>query len=134
MPMNSSDFPLVWMNLAQEPGHDHQKDFDEFEANLQRGEPFVLLSDTAPPAEEHEHSPEEKKRLALWMKKHKVELRKLVLAMIQIEPNQAKRMGYKAFGVLFAKFWGYPLLLAASREEAIEMARELILKEGKSSH
>ena len=49
MPMNSSDFPLVWMNLAQEPGQDHQKDFDAFEANLRRDEPFVILSDTAPP-------------------------------------------------------------------------------------
>lgn len=129
MPMNSSDFPLVWMNLAQEPGHDHQKDFDAFEANLRRDEPFVILSDTAPPAEEHQHSPEEKKRLALWMKKHKAQLRKQVLAMIQIEPNQAKRLGYKAFAVLFAKFWGYPLLLAASREEAVEMARALLSKE-----
>ncbi|PXF30551.1 hypothetical protein WH50_14735 [Pokkaliibacter plantistimulans] len=133
MSMNSSNFPLVWMNLTQEPGHDHQKDFDEFEGNLQRGEPFVLLSDT-PPAEEHEHSPEEKKRLALWMKRHKAELRRLVLAMIQIEPNQTKRIGYKAFAVLFAKFWGYPLLLAASREEAIRMARELLPTNGKSSH
>lgn len=132
MSMNSSDFPLVWMNLTQEPGHDHQKDFEEFEANLRRGEPFVILSDTAP-AEDHDHTPEDKKRTALWMKKHNVELRKLVLAMIQIESNQAKRLGYKAFAVLFAKFWGYPLLLAASREEAIEMARDLLQKDGKSS-
>ncbi|AUG44210.1 hypothetical protein CXP47_17510 [Pseudomonas chlororaphis] len=133
MSMNSSDFPLVWMNLTQEPGHDHQKDFDEFEANLQRGEPFVLLTDTAP-AEDHEHSPEEKKRTALWMKKHKVELRRLVLAMILVEPNSAKRLGLKAFAVVFAKFWGYPLLLAASREQAMEMARELLPKDGKSFH
>lgn len=133
MSMNSSDFPLVWMNLTQEPGHDHQKDFDEFEANLRRGEPFVILSDTAP-TEDHDHTPEEKKRTALWMKKHKVELRKLVLAMILVEPNSAKRLGFKAFAVVFAKFWGYPLLLAASREQAIEMARELILKAEKSSH
>lgn len=133
MSMNSSDFPLVWMNLSQELGHDHQKDFDEFEANLRRGEPFVILSDTAP-AEDHEHAPEDKKHTALWMKKHKVELRKLVLAMILIEPNQAKRLGFKAFAILFAKFWGYPLLLAVSREQAIEMARELLSKDGKSSH
>lgn len=131
MSMNSSDFPLVWMSLAQEPGHDQQKDFDELEANLQRGEPFVLLSDTAP-VEGHEHSPEEKKRTALWMKKHKVELHRLVLAMILVEPNSAKRLGFKAFAVVFAKFWGYPLLLAASREQAIEMARELLPKDGKS--
>lgn len=131
--MNSSDFPLVWMNLTQEPGHDHEKDFAEFEANLQRGEPFVLLTDTAP-AEDHEHSPEDKKRTALWMKKHKDALRRLVLAMILVEPSSAKRLGFKAFAVVFAKFWGYPLLLAASREEAIAMARELLPKEAKSAH
>ncbi|MEX1826292.1 hypothetical protein [Luteibacter yeojuensis] len=125
MSMNSSDFPLVWMSLAQQPGQDPQKDFDEFEANLKRGERFVILSDSTP-TEEHEHTPEEKKRVSLWMKKHKLELRKLVLAMILVEPNQAKRMGYKAFSVMFAKFWGYPMLLAASREQAVDMARELL--------
>lgn len=133
MSMNSSSFPLVWMNLSPEAGHDQQKDFDEFEANLQRGEPFVILTDTAP-AEDHEHTPEEKKRTALWMKKHKAELRRLVLAMILVESNSAKRLGFKAFAVVFAKFWGYPLLLAASREQAIEMARELLAMKGKSSH
>ena len=127
MSINSSNFPLVWMNLAQEPGHDHQNDFDEFEANLQRGEPFVLLTDTVP-AQDHEHSQEEKKRTSLWMKKHKIALQKLVLAMILIEPNAAKRLGFKAFAVVFAKFWGYPLLLADSREQAIEMATELLPK------
>ena len=66
------------------------------------------------------------------MKKHKAQLRKQVLAMIQIEPSQAKRLGYKAFAALFAKFWGYPLLLAASREEAVEMARALLSKDGGS--
>lgn len=132
MSMNSSSFPLVWMNLSPEAGHDHQKDFDEFEANLQRGEPFVILTDTAP-AEDHEHTPEEKKRTALWMKKHKAELRRLVLAMILVESNSAKHLGFKAFAVVFAKFWGYPLLLAASREQAIEMARELLAMKGKSS-
>lgn len=133
MSMNSSDFPLVWMNLTQEPGHDHEKDFAEFEANLQREEPFVLLTDTAP-AEDHEHSPEDKKRTALWMKQHKDALRRLVLAMILVEPSSAKRLGFKAFAVVFAKFWGYPLLLAASREEAIAMAKELLPKLGQSPH
>ncbi|NII55396.1 hypothetical protein [Luteibacter sp. SG786] len=125
MSMNSSDFPLVWMSFSQQPGQDPQKDFDEFEANLRRGEPFVILSDSTP-TEDHEHTPEEKKRVSLWMKKHKLELRKLVLAMILVEPNQAKRLGYKAFSVMFAKFWGYPMLLAASREQAVDMAREVL--------
>lgn len=127
MPMSSAEFPLVWMSFAHEPGHDTQKDFDEFAANLQRGEPFVLLSET-PPRDDHEHSPEEKKRTTLWMKKHKAQLRSLVLALIMVEPSAAKRLGFKAFAGLFAKVWGYPLLFAASREQAIEMAHELLRK------
>jgi len=123
--MDSSNFPLVWMNLSQEPGHDHQKDFEEFEANLRRGEPFVILSDTAP-AEDHEHKPEDRKRTALWMKQHKLELRSLVRAMVLIEPSPAKRLGIKAFAVVFAKFWGFPLLLASSREEGIAIAKDLL--------
>ncbi|MGN6091010.1 MAG: hypothetical protein ACTHOL_01555 [Luteibacter jiangsuensis] len=125
MSMNSSDFPLVWMSFSQQSGQDPQKDFDEFEANLRRGEPFVILSDSTT-TEDHEHTPEEKKRVSLWMKKHKLELRKLVLAMILVEPNQAKRLGYKAFSVMFAKFWGYPMLLAESREQAVDMARKVL--------
>lgn len=127
MPMNSSEFPLVWMSFVHEPGQDPQKDFEEFAANLHRGVPFVLLSDT-PPGDDHEHSPEEKKRTMLWMKKHKAQLRSLVLALIMVEPSAAKRLGLKAFAGLFAKVWGYPLLFAASRELAIEMAQELLRK------
>lgn len=125
MSFDSTNFPLVWVTFEQGLDHDHDKDFQAFEANLRRGEPFVLLSDSAP-AEDHEHSQEEKKRNALWMKKHKAELRNLVLAMIVIEPSAAKRLAFKAFGVAFAKFWGYPLLLASSREEALEIAGNLL--------
>ncbi|MGE4337711.1 MAG: hypothetical protein AB7E55_17285 [Pigmentiphaga sp.] len=125
MSMDSSQFPYVWMSLTHEPGHDFKQDFAEFEANLKRSKPFVLLTDSAP-AEDHEHSQEERKYTSLWMKKHKAELRKLVLGMIVIEPNAVKRLGFKAFAVVFGKFWGYPLMLASSREEAMEIAKSLL--------
>lgn len=46
--------------------------------------------------------------------------------MIVIEPNAAKRLAMKPFGVAFAKFWGYPLRLTSSREEAMEIAGKLL--------
>jgi hypothetical protein len=113
------------MSFEEGPGHDHDKDYEAFEANLKRGLPFVLLTNSAP-AEDHEHTQEEKKRTSLWMKKHKAELRTLVLAMIVIEPSAAKRLAFKPFGVAFAKFWGYPMRLASSREEALEIAGKLL--------
>ncbi|HWU61261.1 MAG TPA: hypothetical protein VN112_04490 [Ensifer sp.] len=125
MPLHSTNFPLVWMDYDEGPDHDHDEDFAALEANLAHGVPFVILTDTAP-TEEHEHSQEEKKRTSLWMKKHKLELRSLVLAMIVIEASPAKRLTFKAFGIAFAKFWGFPLRLASSREEAMEIAATLL--------
>jgi hypothetical protein len=125
MPLDSSNFPIVWMHYGRGPDHDHDQDFAAFEANFERGAPFVILTDSAP-EEEHEHSQEEKKRTALWMKKNKHALRTLVLAMIMIEPSLAKRLAFKPFGIAFAKFWGFPLRLAASREEALEIAGGLL--------
>lgn len=125
MPLDNTNFPLVWMSYDEEPDHDHDEDFEALEASFRRGTPFVILTDNAP-AEDHEHGPEEKKRTALWMKKHKAELRSLVLAMIVIEPSLPKRMAFKPFGVAFAKFWGYPMKLASSREEALEIAGKLL--------
>lgn len=125
MPLDSTKFPLVWMNYEQGPEHDHDKDFEALEANLKRGQPFVLLTDSAP-EDEHEHSHEEKRRTSLWMKKHKVELSRLVLAMIVIEPSAAKRIAFLAFGVPFSKFWGYPMRVASSRDEAMEIAGKLL--------
>ncbi|MGO2235874.1 hypothetical protein B6N13_09595 [Marinomonas sp. UCMA 3892] len=133
MSMNSSQFPFVWISLDHKPGQDSQKDFDEFEANLQRGEPFVLLSNSAPTGD-HEHSKEEKKRTSLWMKKNKAELRKLVIAMILIEPNAAKRLGFKAFAEVFSKFWGYPLILASSQDAAMEIAKGLLQTHNETSN
>ncbi|WP_084419775.1 hypothetical protein [Henriciella litoralis] len=125
MPVDNRNFPLVWMSYDEAPDHDHDEDFEALEASFERGEPFVILTDNAP-TEEHHHSQEEKKRTVLWMKKHKGDLRTLVLAMIVIEPNAAKRMAFKPFGMAFAKFWGYPMKLASSREDGIALAEKLL--------
>ena len=125
MPLDISNFPLVWMSYDEGPDHDHHEDFEALEASFKRGAPFVILTDNAP-TEDHKHSQQQKKLTALWMKRHKTELRTLVLAMIVIETSAAKRLAFKSFGVAFAKFWGHPLKIASSREEAMEIADKLL--------
>lgn len=65
--------------------------------------------------------------------KHKADLRALVLAMIVIAPGPTKRLAFKAFGVAFAQFWSYPMRLAASHEEAFEIAAALLAEGTPSS-
>ena len=132
MPLDSTNFPIVWMSYDEGPDHDDDEDLAALEVNLKRGKPFVILTDNAP-TEEHEHTQEEKKRTALWMKRHKAELRSLVLTMIVIEPNAAKRLAFKTFGVAFGKFWGFPMGVVTTREEAMEMADNMLLEHAGSA-
>lgn len=122
--IDSSTFPLVWMRqiaLASAPA---QAPFDEFANLLARKQAFVFLSDEG--FNDHEHTQEERKQTSLWMKKNKVEIRAFIKGMVLIEPNAGKRLASKAFAIMFGKFWGYPLLVTASQEEALETAQRLL--------
>ena len=128
MKINASKFPYVWVDFTHshaEPEHDHTEDFERFEALLARKEAFVFLSRTAE-QDDHEHTQQEKKQVSLWMKKHKQALRTYVKGMVHIEPGSAKRLAMRAFSAAFAKFWGYPLLIAGSEEEALGFAQRLL--------
>ncbi len=129
MLIDASQFPLVWMRLNA-PGTDLETSpFAEFEALLARKKVFVVLNDEGLDKGEHEHSPEEKKQASLWMKRHKSELKAFIKAAIHIEPNTAKRLATKAFALVYEKFWGYPMLMVATKDEALALAQTLLPSE-----
>ncbi|MGX9936614.1 hypothetical protein ACVFVO_14590 [Advenella kashmirensis] len=123
--IDSSNFPLVWMRLEAAPNESPAAAFDGFAQLLTRKQAFVFLSEDGFD-EGHEHSKEERKQTALWMKKNKAQIRAYVKGMVLIEPNAAKRLAAKAFAVMFGKFWGYPLLIVGSKDEALEIAHRLL--------
>lgn len=127
MLMDVTTFPIVKLSYAQGARQTDDEAFAVFEALLDRGTPFVIIGQgAAAELSEHEHEPEERRRLALWSKKHKARLRALVKAMVYVEPSTAKRLGMKAFQIVFEKFWGYPVLVAASEAEALQTAEALL--------
>lgn len=128
MILDTSAFPLVWMRNTPSTAHtENDETFAPMEQLLRRGETFVLLTEAAG-FEDHEHSHDEKKKMSLWMKRHRTEL-KLVKGMIAIEPSVAKRLAMKPFSLVFKQFWGYPILFADSHDQAINIAQKL-LQEG----
>lgn len=122
--LDSSAFPMVWMRQTAQSGAPAQEPFDELANLLARKQVFVFLSEEG--FNDHDHAQDERKQTALWMKQHKVEIRAFIKAMILIEPNAAKRLASKAFATMFVKFWGYPLLVVAARDEAMETASRLL--------
>lgn len=126
MRIDDARFPFVWMQMAS-PGKDPDASpFKAFEALLARKEAFVLLNDEGFAHGKHEHSSDEMKQTTRWMKAHKNELRLFVKASIVIEPNNVKRAAAKPFAVVFEKFWGYPLILTSSKEDALVIAQKLL--------
>jgi hypothetical protein len=127
MLLNAATFPIVKLSYDQGLAGTADEAFAAFEALLDRGTPFVIIGQGANgDIDEHEHDPGEQRRLALWSKKHKPRLREFVKALIYVEPSRAKRIGMRAFQIMSEKFWGYPMLVAASEAEALEMAHGLL--------
>lgn len=125
MRIDATHFPFVWLQKTT-LGHSQEESLAEFEALLARNEPFVLISNEGLDKEQPEHSPEELKQITLWMKRHKSELKRYVKASIHIESSLAKRLAGKAFAIMYEKFWGYPMLIATTEDEALVLARKLL--------
>jgi hypothetical protein len=128
MHINATQFPFVWMQKTT-LSNSQEESLAEFEALLARHEPFVLLSNEGLDNKEVEHSMDERKQMALWMKRHKSELKRYVKASIHIEPSVTKRLAGKAFAVVYEKFWGYPMLMTATEDEALALAQTLLKPE-----
>ncbi|MEE5120347.1 hypothetical protein V2K50_10875 [Pseudomonas alliivorans] len=125
MRIEANQFPLVWLQKATQ-GYSQEDSLAQFEALLARHEPFVLLSNEGLDKEQTEHSPAEMKQMALWMKRHKSELKQYVKASIHVESSLTKRLAGKAFSVVYEKFWGYPMLMTATEDEALLLAETLL--------
>jgi len=131
MILDNSKFPIVFIDFEhshiEKDGHEY--DDDELEPMthlLGREQPFVMINTGETPEKDHKHSKMEIKRINAWMKVHKSALKEYAKATIHIEASKVKRMGLSFFTSVYEKFWKHPLLLAESKERAIEMAEKIL--------
>ena len=133
MIIDDSKFPIVLVDFqhsleqTRTENHNHDKDMAAFTGLFESGKPFVMVSTGEAPEEKHKHSREETRKINAWRKLNKEKL-KCIQATIQVEPNKVKRVGLKLFASVYEKFWGNPLLLAQTQEEALELAESLLHK------
>lgn len=124
MLLEDTEFPIVWMHYNRTDPRGDEASFLVFDNLLGRKQPFVLIGIGA--VDDHEHSAGERKQVTLWMKRNREALRNYVRAMVYIEPSPARRFVAKASTTVFEKFWGYPMLVAASENEALAIAGRLL--------
>lgn len=125
MMINTSQFPRVWLHLIDR-SQSTETGFDLYRQLLERGEPFVLLNAEGLDFSAYPQSKDEMQYVAQWRKAHRELLRQRVLAAIFIETDAARREAAQDFAVGYGKFWGYPMLIVASEEEAQATASRLL--------
>lgn len=126
MLLEDQDFPIVRLHYDRSGPNGLAEGFAAFEAQLARGKAFVLIGRGA---NEQAQDHEERKQVALWMKRHREPLRQHVLALVYIEPQAANRFVARSGADTYAKFWGYPMLVTASDEDALAVAARLLAGE-----
>ncbi|MBX8783681.1 hypothetical protein HBA94_07880 [Ochrobactrum sp. GRS2] len=126
MQIDIQDFPLVRMDYSGASHQTIEETLQIFEQCLQRKQAFVFLGWAADFDKDPNENVADRRTVSLWMKQHKAELRDYVKAMYYVEPSAVKRLAAKAFAVIYGKFWGHPMIVTESRDEAVRQAYELL--------
>jgi hypothetical protein len=103
--IETDTFPIVRMHYDRTGASGDEAGWKSFETLFEQLRPFVLIGLNAS-KQPHDQTPEERKQVALWMKRHREPLRCLVKAMVYVEPLSAKRFVAKAQAIVFGKAWG----------------------------
>ncbi|WP_201268189.1 hypothetical protein [Pseudomonas aeruginosa] len=126
MNIDTTEYPIVRMENARSLARPIEEVLECISELLARGRPFVFVSQDIPDGDDAEEHIDTRRKIALWMKANRTEIRRLIKGHLQIvsEPDQRDRM--EAFSVVFAKFWGYPMFVVASAESAHAKAESLL--------
>ena len=126
MQIDIQDFPLVRMDYSGEGNQTIEETLQIFEQCLQRKQAFVFLAGGADFDKDPGEGVADRRAVALWMKQNKADLRDYVKAMYYVEQSSVKRLAAKAFSVIYGKFWGHPMIVMPSNDEAVQQAHMLL--------
>ncbi|WP_445143704.1 hypothetical protein [Dyella sp. Tek66A03] len=125
MNIDTAEFPIVWMVADPALNVPMEETIASFSELLSRNQPFVFVGE-GEPGDGDTDNVEDRRKITLWMKANKNEIRRLVKGHVQIVTDTAKRAAMEAFSVVFGKFWGYPMHIVAGAEEAHTKAQSLL--------
>jgi len=121
-----SQWPIV---VARMPGFQEFRMDDwtgGFEDVLARQESFVIVLELEEFLKDPRESAEEKKKGALWMKRHRASYRKWCRGNVYVVADPDRRAAVLAETSKQGKAFGFPFLAGADLDEALAIARRLL--------
>lgn len=132
MPVDATQFPLVYLTAPQ-PDSSPGEAEAAFEALLDRGERFVVVTER-PPGEEHEHerelaheTPHEaRKQRALFFKRNKARMKVLCAGMVVIAGERPISLAARVAAQTLGKFLGFRCAFVRDAHEAQAQAERFL--------
>lgn len=128
MRMDIVDFPIVKMDYSAPYITDFREILDGLDQLFAKEQPFVIIGEGESSQEEADQSKAKEVRMeiAAWANQRKAHLNRWVLSSFMIIPDPKKREEMRLYAPIFEKFWEYPFVMVASREEAYQKASVLL--------
>jgi hypothetical protein len=122
---DTADFPLVrFRSDIAEAGYGPTW-CEEMDYLVEGNKPFVLIY----PKAERDETHEDRKVRGAWLKQNKDHLAGTCLALIVVEPDATRRAELKAILPNLVRAFGTPQAATASLEDAVMLARRLLVGE-----
>jgi hypothetical protein len=126
-----SQFPIVWIYARPEDAgipapaaQTFEEAFAILDLVFARETPFVFVG-MGFEDDRKRRDPADVKRMNAWRKANRQRLASC-RSMIVVETNAAKRLAVQAFGFAFEKYWGYPMRVVATIEDAMTLSGRLL--------
>lgn len=124
MRVDSSRFPLVWLDHDPITADSADKVLADMSELLAREQAFVYLASGG--LDQAEPDIDERRKVAAWMKANKPAIVQLIKAHVHIADTDEALHKATEFSRFFENFWGYPMLVVATTAEAEAKAAELL--------
>ncbi len=126
MRIDIANFPIVQMDYSAPYVTDFREILDCYDLLFAKQLPFVIIGEGESSPEEAAQAKDDRKEIAAWANQRKDALKKWVLSSFMVIPDVRKREEMMLYAPIFEKFWEYPFVMVASREEAHERALRLL--------
>lgn len=126
MRVDITSFPIVQMDYSAPYVTDFKEILDCYDLLFAKQLPFVIIGEGESSPEEAEQGKNDRKEISVWANQRKDALKKWVLSSFMVIPDAKKREEMTLYAPIFEKFWEYPFVMVASREEADQKALDLL--------
>ncbi|GAA5098683.1 hypothetical protein [Wohlfahrtiimonas larvae] len=127
MKVDAIEFPIVRVDYVKGPNENIEDTLSDLSDLLKRQQPFVFVGEGVP--QEENKNLEERKKVALWMKANHEDVQKWIKGHVHVVKEADKFEMMQEFSIIFKKFWGYPMIVVRTSEEALSEAALLLKPE-----